>query len=60
MIAWNWFLLHGEKALSLATAVLAGMMASGQISPTEGWAVMLLATLNFVHNTFLPLPKPKE
>src|SRR6266850_1010207 len=60
MKAWNWFLAHGEKALSLATAALGGMMASGQVSPTEGWAIATLATLNFVHNTFLPPPKPKE
>lgn len=54
MKAWNWFLAHGDKILGLGTTVLAALAAAGVVSNPISTAIM--ATLTFVHTTFLPEP----
>lgn len=55
---WNWFLAHGDKALAAATAVVGGLSAAHVIN--GGDATTALATLTFIHNTFLPEPSKPE
>lgn len=54
MKAWNWFLAHGDKVLGLGTMVLTGLATAGVVSNPISAAV--LATLTFIHTTFLPEP----
>lgn len=54
MKAWNWFLAHGDKVLGLGTTILTGLAAAGVVSNPISAAI--LATLTFVHTTFLPEP----
>jgi hypothetical protein len=52
MKAWNWFLAHGDKVLGLGTTILTVLAAAGVVSNPISAAV--LATLTFIHTTFLP------
>lgn len=54
MKAWNWFLAHGDKVLGLGTTILTGLAAAGIVSNPISAAI--LATLTFIHTTFLPEP----
>jgi hypothetical protein len=51
---WQWFLKDGDKILAAATGITATLNASGVIA--SAWATPILATLTFIHNTFLPEP----
>lgn len=55
---WNWFLKYGDKILAAGTAVVGGLSSAGVIQAPIATAA--LATLTFVHNTFLPEPKAQE
>jgi hypothetical protein len=51
---WQWFLANGDKILAASTGIVGTLQAAGVISTP--WATPILASLTFIHNTFLPEP----